>query len=79
MTKTPEQEARETIDRMLDRSGWDVQHLKAANIHANNGVAIREFLLKSGHGSADYLLYVDGQAAGVIEAKKKGTTLTGVF
>ena len=78
MTKTPEQEARETIDRMLDQSGWDVQNLKAANIRANKGVVIREFPLKSGHGSADYLLYVDGQAAGVIEAKKKGTTLTGV-
>ena len=78
MTKTPEQEARETIDRMLDQSGWDVQDLKAANIRANKGVVIREFPLKSGHGSADYLLYVDGQAAGVIEAKKKGTTLTGV-
>jgi len=24
MTKTPEQEARETIDKMLDKSGWDV-------------------------------------------------------
>src|SRR5690606_22269619 len=41
-------------------------------------VAIREFPLKSGHGFADYLLYVDGQAAGVIEAKKQGVTLSGV-
>lgn len=78
MTKTPEQEARETIDKMLDWSGWDVQDLKTANIRANKGIAIREFPLKSGHGYADYLLYVDGQAAGVIEAKKVGTTLTGV-
>ena len=78
MTKTPEQEARETIDKMLDRSGWDVQDLKTANIRANKGIAIREFPLKSGHGYADYLLYVDGQAAGIIEAKKVGTTLTGV-
>ena len=29
-------------------------------------------------GFADYLLYVDGKAAGVIEAKKEGVTLTGV-
>ena len=50
----------------------------AANIHAARGVAIREFPLKSGHGFADYLLYVDGKAAGVIEAKKEGVTLTGV-
>ncbi|MCK4467796.1 MAG: DEAD/DEAH box helicase family protein, partial [Desulfobacterales bacterium] len=78
MTKTPEQEARETIDKMLDQSGWDVQDLRAAKIHAKKGVAIREFPLNQGHGFADYLLYVDGQAAGVIEAKKVGSTLTGV-
>jgi type I restriction enzyme R subunit len=41
-------------------------------------VAIREFPLNPGHGFADYLLYVDGKAAGVIEAKKQGATLTGV-
>lgn len=29
-------------------------------------------------GFADYLLYIDGKAAGVIEAKKAGTTLSGV-
>ena len=78
MTKTPEQEARETIDKMLDQSGWDVQDLRAAKIHAKKGVAIKEFPLNQGHGFADYLLYVDGQAAGVIEAKKVGSTLTGV-
>ena len=78
MPHTPEQEARETIDQMLDLSGWDIQDLQNANIHAKNGVAIREFPLKSGHGSADYLLYVSGKAAGVIEAKKVGSTLTGV-
>jgi len=48
------------------------------NIHAARGVAVREFSLKPGHGEADYLLYVDGQAAGVIEAKKEGETLSGV-
>jgi hypothetical protein len=42
------------------------------------GVAIREFPLEAGHGFADYLLYVDGRAAGVIEAKKQGATLSGV-
>ncbi|HZR03688.1 MAG TPA: hypothetical protein VFA81_11005 [Burkholderiales bacterium] len=30
------------------------------------------------YGYADYLVYVDGKAAGVIEAKKPGATLTGV-
>ena len=41
-------------------------------------MAVREYPLKTGHGSADYLLYIDGQAAGVIEAKPAGTTLKGV-
>ena len=76
--KTPEQEARETIDKMLGQSGWDVQDVENANIHAKKGVAIGEFPLNPGHGFADYLLYVDGKATGVIEAKKVGNTLTGV-
>jgi type I restriction enzyme R subunit len=75
---TPEQQARAEIDRLLAAAGWAVQHYKSANIRAARGVAIREFELEAGHGTADYLLYVDGKAAGVIEAKKLGATLTGV-
>ncbi|BCX82687.1 hypothetical protein MIT9_P2273 [Methylomarinovum caldicuralii] len=70
----PERRAREAIDRLLCQSGWQVVDAANANIHACRGVAIREFPLKSGHGFADYLLYVDGKAAGVIEAKKAGVT-----
>ncbi|WP_419660426.1 restriction endonuclease, type I, subunit R type III [Desulfosarcina variabilis str. Montpellier] len=78
MSPTPEQEARVKIDEMLDKAGWDVQDFSKANIQAKQGVAIREFQLESGHAVADYLLYVDGKAAGVIEAKKEGATLSGV-
>ena len=74
----PEARARIKIDELLEAAGWSVQDAGAANIHVARGVAIREFPLASGHGFADYLLYVDGQAAGVIEAKKIGSTLTGV-
>lgn len=73
-----EQEARAEIDRLLAAAGWRVQDAKAANIHASLGVAIREFPLKEGHGFADYILYVEGKAAGVLEAKKEGVTLSGV-
>jgi type I restriction enzyme R subunit len=73
-----EQEARKTIDALLTSAGWSVQDVKQADIHASRGVALREFPLKEGHGFADYLLYVDGKAAGIIEAKKVGATLTGV-
>ena len=62
---------------LLEAAGWHVCDAAAANIHAARGVAIREFPLP-GYGFADYLLYVDGKAAGVIEAKKEGVTLTGV-
>lgn len=75
---TSENHAREKIDQLLTQAGWFVQDVKDTNIYAGKGVAIREFPLKQGHGFADYLLYVDGRAAGVIEAKKTGTTLTGV-
>ncbi len=78
MVAQPEQQARETIDKLLAQAGWLVCDPARANIRAARGVAIREFPLKSGHGFADYLLYVDGKAAGVIEAKKEGATLTGV-
>ncbi|MFX0196092.1 MAG: type I restriction-modification enzyme R subunit C-terminal domain-containing protein [Candidatus Hodarchaeota archaeon] len=78
MTKTPEEKARKTIDQMLDATGWAVQDADKANIYTSRGVALRNFSLKPGHGFADYILYIDGRAAGVVEAKKAGTTLTGV-
>src|SRR5947208_7643722 len=75
---TPEQLARENIDAALEAAGWAVQFRSGANIGAGQGVAIREFTLDRGHGHADYLLYIDGQAAGAVEAKPEGATLTGV-
>lgn len=78
MAPQPEQQAREEIDRLLALAGWQVFDVDQANIHAGRGVALREFPLNTGHGFADYLLYIDGKAAGIIEAKKAGATLTGV-
>ena len=75
---TPEQKARANIDEMLTRAGWVVQDADALNLYAGQGVAVREFPLKSGHGHADYMLYVNERAAGVVEAKPEGFTLTGV-
>lgn len=74
----PEAKARVRIDQLLCSAGWQVQNLQAVHIHASQGVAIREFPLNPGHGVADYLLYVNGKACGVIEAKKEGSTLKGV-
>ena len=75
---SPEEQARIEIDRQLEESGWVVQNRDEANLSAGRGVAIREFMLERGHGFADYLLFVDGKAAGVLEAKREGFPLSGV-
>ena len=72
MPKTPEQEARETIDQMLDVAGWNVQDCRDANIEARFGVAIRNFPLKSGHGFADYILYVNRKGCGSHRSQENG-------
>ena len=72
----PEQRARVRIDAMLEAAGWVVQDYKAVNLYAGTGVAVRELVTDA--GPADYVLFVNRQAVGVIEAKKKGTTLSGV-
>jgi hypothetical protein len=69
MSPTPERQARVEIDRMLAEAGWLVQDLRQVNLLAGRGVALREFQLLPWHGAADYLLYLDGKAAGVVEAK----------
>lgn len=75
---TPEDQARETIDALLTQAGWVIQDANQVNLTVARGVVIRNFPLVQGRGFADYLFYVDGKAAGVIEAKREGATLTGV-
>lgn len=74
----PEERARVKIDAALEAAGWAVQDREMMNLAAAKGVAIREFKLAPGHGYADYLLFVDGKAVGVLEAKPEGHTLSGV-
>jgi len=73
---TPEELARINIDRQLEACGWTVQSRNAMNLYAGRGVAVREFPLST--GEADYLLFVDRKAVGVVEAKPEGVTLSGV-
>ena len=73
----PEQKARKTIDHLLSDAGWEACDPDQVDLFAHRGVAIREFPLRKGHSFAEYLLYVDGRAAGGIEAKREGTTLSG--
>jgi type I restriction enzyme, R subunit len=74
----PEAKARRRIDEMLTAAGWVVQDYKQIALGVAQGVAVREFSMAPAHGRADYLLFIDRKAAGVIEAKKAGSTLTGV-
>lgn len=80
----PEAQARLEIDRRLEAAGWVVQNRKSPSLGAKAagspvaGVAVREVDMKPGHGTVDYLLFVDGVALGVLEAKKAGTPLVGV-
>lgn len=69
----PEVRARVRIDEMLTRAGWVVQDYKSVNLYAGEGIAVRELVTAA--GPADYVLFVNRQAVGVIEAKKQGTTL----
>jgi len=71
---TPEEKARQQIDARLVAAGWIVQDYKAFNPSAGRGIALREVPLKSGR--CDYLLLVDRNALGVVEAKKEGATLS---
>ena len=64
------------IDEQLAACGWVVQDYKHAAVAAVRGVAVREVPTEA--GPADYVLFVDSQAVAVIEAKKAGSTLTGV-
>jgi type I restriction enzyme R subunit len=72
----PEEEARKKIDKLLEAAGWRIQDYKDLNLGAGLGVVVRSFPLKT--GEADYLLFVDRRAVGVVEAKPEGTTLSGV-
>ncbi|HEV8113177.1 MAG TPA: DEAD/DEAH box helicase family protein [Planctomycetota bacterium] len=78
----PEESARQRIDAALAASGWAVEDYASMNLSGGSGahhaVAVREFPMAPGYGDADYLLFLGGQAVGVLEAKKEGATLTGV-
>jgi type I restriction enzyme R subunit len=69
MNQNPEQIARDKIDQMLVAAGWNVQSKDKVNLSAGLGVALRETNTES--GSADYILFVNAKAVGVIEAKKE--------
>lgn len=70
-----EKDARVKIDRMLAQAGWTVVDYEEVRDLFGGNLAVREFPLTI--GGADYLLIVDGEAVGVLEAKRAGTPLSG--
>ena len=67
--QNPEQQARDRIDAQLRAAGWVVQAKNKVNFGAAIGVAVREW--QTDAGPADYVLFIDKHAVGVIEAKRE--------
>jgi len=65
----PEEKARVKIDQMLEDAGWKVVDREAYS-PTITAAAIREALLL-GNCEADYLLFINGKAVGVLEAKRE--------
>ena len=56
MTDTPERKARRIIDANLAAAGWVVQSHDNLDLTAGSGIAVRELSMRSGFGTADYVL-----------------------
>ncbi len=70
--KTPEDKAREKIDKQLIRAGWSIV---ARNEYTpNTASAVKEALMK-GNTESDYLLFIEGKAVAVVEAKREENPL----
>ena len=67
INQKPEQIARDGIDDRLRAAGWHVQDRNAIDFTAGLGIAVREY--PTDVGPADYVLFVDREAVGVVEAK----------
>ncbi|MFQ8949588.1 MULTISPECIES: type I restriction endonuclease subunit R [Alistipes] len=68
---TPEEKARQKIDQWFTDAGWEVINRDEYD-PTSTAVAIREGLLK-GNLEADYFLFINGKAVGVLEAKREET------
>lgn len=70
---TPEEKARIKIDQWFEDAGWDVVD-RDQYTPSSTAVAIREGLLQN-NLEADYFLFINGKAVGVLEAKRKEVNL----
>ena len=71
---TPEKKARVKIDQMFEDAGWKVVD-RDFYTPTLTAAAIREGLLE-GNREADYFLFINGMAVGILEAKRKEVDVT---
>lgn len=68
----PEERARLKIDKQLMDAGWDI--VPRDEFVPQNAQAVKEALMQ-GNTESDYLLFADGKAIAVVEAKKEENNL----
>lgn len=68
----PEEKARIKIDKQLRNAGWDI--VSRNEYLPNSTTAVKEALML-GNTESDYLLFVDGKAIAVVEAKREENLL----
>ena len=71
---TPEEKARIKIDQMFTDAGWKVVDRESYS-PTLTAAAIREGLLE-GNREADYFLFINGMAVGILEAKREEIDVT---
>jgi DNA (cytosine-5)-methyltransferase 1 len=71
----PDARVRKEIDKQLAAAGWTVQSQQALDLSVGPGVAVPDFAFEEPQRRVDYVLFLNGQPAGVIEAKSDGTRL----
>ena len=68
----PEEKARVKIDKQLRNAGWDI--VSRNEYLPNSTTAVKEALMV-GNTESDYLLFVEGKAIAVVEAKREENPL----
>ena len=68
----PEEKARVKIDKQLRNAGWDI--ISRNEYLPNSTTAVKEALMV-GNTESDYLLFIDGKAIAVVEAKREENSL----
>lgn len=72
MPMLPEEKARVKIDKQLRNAGWDIV---ARNEYLPNSTSAVKEALMGGNAESDYLLFIDGKAIAVVEAKREENPL----